>query len=129
MITLGQYMFYCLTLVIMNFLLKLILNALAIMLTAYLLPGIFIDGFVSALLLAVVLAILNATLKPVLVVLTIPISVVTLGLFLIVINAGVILLADYFIPGANIDGFWWAILFGLIMSILNSILYGLAGAK
>ena len=113
----------------MNFLLKLILNALAIMLTAYLLPGIFIDGFVSALLLAVVLAILNATLKPVLVVLTIPISVVTLGLFLIVINAGVILLADYFIPGANIDGFWWAILFGLIMSILNSILYGLAGAK
>jgi putative membrane protein len=113
----------------MNFLLKLILNALAIMLTAYLLPGIHIDGFVSALLLAVVLAILNATLKPVLVILTIPATIVTLGLFLIVINAGVILLADYFIPGSDIDGFWWAILFGFIVSILNSILYSLAGTK
>ena len=113
----------------MKFLVNLVLNALAIMLTAYLLPGIHVDGFVSALLLAAVLAVLNVTIKPVLVVLTIPVSVLTLGLFLIVINAGVILLADYFIPGTNIDGFWWAILFGLIVSILNSIFYGLAGTK
>ena len=113
----------------MNFLIKLVLNAVAIMLTAFLLSGIHVDGFVSAFLLAVVLAILNATLKPVLVILTIPVSIITLGLFLIVINAGVILLADYFIPGTNIDGFWWAILFGLIVSVLNSLLYGLAGTN
>ena len=113
----------------MKFLVNLVLNALAIMLTAYLLPGIHVDGFVSALLLAAVLAVLNVTIKPVLVVLTIPVSVLTLGLFLIVINAGVILLADYFIPGTNIDGFWWAILFGFIVSILNSIFFNLAGTK
>jgi putative membrane protein len=113
----------------MKFIINLVLNALAIMLAAYLLSGIHVDGFTSALMLALVLAVLNVTLKPVLVILTIPVSVVTLGLFLIVINAGVILLADYFIPGTNIDGFWWAILFGLIVSIVNSILYSLAGTK
>ena len=105
------------------------MNALAIMLAAYLLPGIHVDGFTSAIMLALVLSLLNVTLKPVMVILTIPVSVVTLGLFLIVINAGVILLADYFIPGTNIDGFWWAILFGLVVSIVNSILYSLAGTK
>ena len=113
----------------MKFIINLILNALAIMLTAYLLPGIEIENFTSALMLAVVLAILNATLKPFLIVLTIPVTIFTLGLFLIVINALVILAADYFIPGSNIDGFWWAVFFGLIMSILNSILYNLAGTK
>lgn len=81
----------------------------------------------AAFILAFVLAIFNAFLKPVLVILTIPISIVTLGLFLIVINAGVLLLADYFVPGTNIESFWWAVLFGFIVSILNSILYGLAG--
>ena len=113
----------------MKFLVNLVLNALAIMLTAYFLPGIHVDGFVSALLLAAVLAVLNVTVKPVMVILTIPVSVLTLGLFLIVINAGVILLADYFIPGTNIDGFWWAILFGFIVSIFNSIFFSLAGTK
>ena len=113
----------------MKFLVNLALSALAIMFTAYLLPGIHVDGFVSAFLLAGVLAIQNVTVKPVLVVLTIPVSVLTLGLFLIVINAGVILLADYFIPGTNIDGFWWAILFGFVVSILNSILFSLAGTE
>lgn len=113
----------------MNFLIRLILNAVAILLTAYLLPGVEVDGFFGAFILAVVLAILNAVLKPILIILTIPITVVTLGLFLIVINAGVILLADYFLESTYIDGFWWAVLFGLIVSILNSILYGLAKDK
>jgi putative membrane protein len=111
----------------MNFIVRLILNAVAILLTSYLLSGVHIEGFVAAFLLAFVLAILNAFLKPVLVILTIPISIVTLGLFLIVINAGVLYLATYFVDGTSIDGFWWAVLFGFIVSILNSILYGLAG--
>ena len=113
----------------MNFLIRLILNAVAILLTSYLLPGVDIDGFFAAFILAVVLAILNVILKPILIILTIPITIVTLGLFLIVINAGVLLLADYFVDGTNIDGFWWAVIFGIIVSILNSILYGLAGKK
>ncbi|MEN8249498.1 MAG: phage holin family protein [Bacteroidota bacterium] len=113
----------------MNFIIRLILNAVAILITAKLLPGVEVDGFLAAFILAVVLAILNAILKPILIILTIPATVVTLGLFLIVINAGILLLADYFVEGTNIDGFWWAVLFGLIVSILNAILYGLAKDK
>ena len=113
----------------MNFLIRLILNAVAIYLTASLLPGVSAGDFFDAFILAVVLAILNSTLKPLFIILTIPVTVVTLGLFLIVINAGVILLAAWFVDGIVIDGFWWAVLFGLIVSILNSILYGLAGDK
>lgn len=113
----------------MNFLLRLLLNAVAILLTSYLLSGVHVEGFYAAFILAFVLSILNVILKPVLVVLTIPITIVTLGLFLIAINAGVLLLADYFVSGTNIDGFWWAVLFGFIVSILNSILYGLVGEK
>ncbi len=113
----------------MNFFIRLILNAVAILLASLLLSGVHVDGFWAALLLALVLAILNVVLKPILVILTIPVTVLTLGLFLIVINAGVLLLADYFVDGTRIDGFWWAVLFGFIVSILNSILYSLAGEK
>ena len=113
----------------MNFLIRLLLNAVAIYLTASLLPGVTVGDFFDAFILAVVLAILNSVLKPLLIILTIPITVVTLGLFLIVINAGVLLLAAWLVDGTTIAGFWWAVLFGLIVSILNSILYVLAGDK
>jgi putative membrane protein len=113
----------------MNFIVRLLLNAVAILITSYLLKGVHIGDFWDAFILALVLSFLNAFLKPVLVILTIPISILTLGLFLIVINAGVLLLATYFVDGTSIDGFWWAVLFGLIVSILNSILYSLAGEK
>ena len=113
----------------MNFIIRLLLNAVAIYLTANLLGGVHVGDFFDAFILAVVLAILNSTLKPLFIILTIPVTVVTLGLFLIVINAGVLLMAAWFVDGTTIDGFWWAVLFGLIVSILNSILYGLAGNK
>ena len=113
----------------MNFIIRLILNAVAIYLTANFLGGVHVAGFFDAFILAVVLAILNSIIKPILVILTIPITIVTLGLFLIVINAGVLLMAAWFVDGTTIDGFWWAVLFGFIVSILNSILYGLAGEK
>jgi putative membrane protein len=111
----------------MNFLIRLILNAVAILLTSYLLSGVHVNGFLDAFILAAVLALLNVFLKPLLIILTIPITVVTLGLFLIVINAGVLLLAANLVDGTSIDGFWWAVLFGLIVSVLNSLLYNLAG--
>lgn len=113
----------------MNFLIKLILYAVAALLTSYLLPGVHISGFLQAFLLSVVLALLNATIKPMLILFTIPLTILSLGLFLIVINAGLLLLADYFIPGSQIDGFWWAVLFGLIVSIINGLLTNLAGTK
>jgi putative membrane protein len=90
---------------------------------SYLLSGIHINSFWSAIILAIVLAVLNAIVKPILILLTLPLTIVTLGLFLFVINALIILLADNFIDGFRVDGFWWALLFSLLLSIVSSLLY------
>jgi len=113
----------------MNFIIKLVLMALSAMVGAYLLPGVNIEGFEYALILAAVLALLNAVLKPLLVILTIPITFLTLGLFLIVINTVIILIAESIIPAFTVDGFWWAMLFSFCVSILNSIFENIAGTK
>jgi putative membrane protein len=105
----------------MNFIIRLLLNGLAIVLTAYLLPGVEVDAYGTAIIVALVLSIANVVVKPILIILTIPITVVTLGLFLLVINAVIILLADYLVDGFSVGGFWWALLFSLIMSVFNSI--------
>jgi putative membrane protein len=110
----------------MNFLIRLLVSALAAMLSAYLLPGVKIDNFITALILALVLAILNLLVKPVLIILTLPVTVVTLGLFLLVINAIIILLAARLVSGFRVDGFWWALLFSIVMTIINSIMHGIA---
>ena len=106
---------------------KLIMRIIITSLVAYglsrILTGIKIDDFWTAIILAVVLAILNAILKPILIVLTFPITIITLGLFLFVINAAIILLADKFIDGFTVDGFWWALLFSLLLSIVTSFMY------
>ena len=109
----------------MNFLVKLFLSAIAIMLTSYLLPGVEVSEFFSDVLFAALLALLNATVKPLLIIFTLPLTVFTLGLFLMVINAVVILIADDFIPGVEVDGFWWALIFSLILTIITSILEGM----
>ena len=109
----------------MNFVVKLILYSVAIMLTSYLLPGVDIENFGYAFIFAALLALLNITLKPLLILLTIPFTIFTLGLFLLVINAVIILIADSIIPGTEIDGFWWALLFSLIVSIFNGIFTGM----
>lgn len=70
---------------------------------------------------AAILAVLNAVVRPLLIILTIPITVFTLGIFLLVINAVIILMADYIMPGFEVDGFWWALLFSIILAIINSI--------
>lgn len=103
----------------MRLLLKWFLVALAVVLGAYLLPGVAVEGFGTALLVALVLGILNAILRPILVVLTIPVTILTLGLFLLVINAAIILLADALIGGFNVDGFIWALIFSLLLSLLT----------
>ena len=113
----------------MNFIVKLILYSVAILITSYLLPGVHIDSFGSAFILAALLALLNITLKPLLIILTIPFTIFTLGLFLLVINAVIILIADSIIPGTQIDGFWWALLFSLIVSILNALFTGMTSEK
>lgn len=105
----------------MNLIIRFLLNALAVVLTAYLLPGASVTDFWTALIVALVLSLVNIFIKPLLIVFTIPITLVTLGLFLLVINAMMILLTDYFVSGFDVDGFWWAVLFSLILSLFNSL--------
>ena len=107
----------------MNFLLRIIITAVVAFGLSAVLSGIHINDFLTALLLSVVLAILNALLKPILIILTLPITIFTLGLFLLVINAAIVLIASHFVSGFQVDGWGWALLFSLLLSILVSILY------
>lgn len=113
----------------MNWLIRLLLNGLAVVLTAYILPGVSVEDYGTALIVALILAIVNVLVKPILVILTIPITIVTLGLFLLVINAAIILFVDNLVTGFTVKGFWWALLFSLILSIFNSLFNDLAGKK
>ena len=108
---------------------KFILTSLATLVAAYLLPGVHVDGFWSAFLLAVVLALLNSTVKPLLILLTIPMTVLSLGFFLLVINALVIMIADWLLSGFDVDSFWWALLFSLLLWLVNSMLKDVSGAN
>lgn len=105
----------------MSLIVRFLLNGLAVFLTAYLLPGVDVDGYGAALIVALILSAVNVVVKPILIVLTIPITIVTLGLFLLVINAFLILLVEFLVPGFVVDSFWWALLFSLILSVFNSL--------
>lgn len=102
--------------------LKFLLNGVAVMLTAYLLPGVHVTHFGYALLAAFTLSVVNVFIKPLLILFTIPLTVVTLGLFMLVINAWVILIVESMVPGFAVDGFKWALLFSLIMTVFNSMI-------
>lgn len=106
----------------MNLIIRLLINALAVFILAHVLNGVVVDGYTGAIIVAVVLSILNLLVKPVLVILTLPVTILTLGLFLIVINALIILLADKLIDGFGVSSFWTAVLFSILLSILQSIL-------
>lgn len=109
----------------MKFILRILLSALAVIILSYVLPGVGVDSYTTAIIVALVLSILNFLVKPLLVILTLPVTIVTFGLFLLIINAIIILLADYFIPGFQVDGVLWAIAFSLLLSFLQSILFSL----
>ncbi|MCB0510121.1 MAG: phage holin family protein [Chitinophagales bacterium] len=106
----------------MNFLVKTLISAAAILLLSFLLPGVQVEGqLLYALLIALVLSFLNSLVRPILIFLTLPATIVSLGLFLLVINAVIILIADKFLAGFSVDGFWWALLFSILLSIINSV--------
>jgi putative membrane protein len=113
----------------MNFIVRFLLNGLAVWAAAYLLDGVDIDGYLTALIVAFVISISNATVKPLLIVLTIPITLLTMGLFLLVINALIIMLADWLVDDFTVDGFWWALLFSFLLSIFNSLFDDLTREK
>jgi putative membrane protein len=103
----------------MSWILKLFLRTMAVAITAYLVPGVVVVDWVAAVVAAVVLGILNSILRPILLVLTIPINVMTLGLFTLVINTVVVLLAAELVPGFGVASFWTALLFSIVLSVVN----------
>ena len=112
----------------MKLIIRILLTAVAVILIGEFLPGITVANFWTAVIVAVVLAILNLIVKPILVILTLPVTILTLGLFLLVINAIIILLAGAFVDGFGVDGFWIALIFSLLLSIFQSILFSILGA-
>jgi len=112
----------------MKLIIRILLTAVVVFLIARFLPGVSVAGYGTAVIVALVLALLNLIVKPVLVILTLPVTILTLGLFLLVINAIIILLADSFISGFGVDGFWIALIFSLLLSIFQSILYSILGS-
>ncbi|QNE39020.1 phage holin family protein [Hymenobacter sp. NBH84] len=105
----------------MGFILKLLLTAILTYLLASFLPGAHIDGFGSAIWLVIVLALLNAFVKPILQLIGLPITIITLGLFLLVINALIIMLASYLLSGFEISGFFAALLFSIVLSLVTTV--------
>lgn len=106
----------------MLLLLRLLLTAVIVFLLAMWLPGITVTSYGSAILVAIVLGILRLVVRPVLIILTLPITILTLGLFLLFINAFMVILASYFVPGFTVASIWWAILFSLLLSFIQSLL-------
>lgn len=106
----------------MSFILRLLLSSISVFLAAYILPGIRVDGFFTAIIVALVIAFLNSLVKPLFVILTIPLTVITFGFFLLVINAIIILLAEWIVTGLVVDGFWCAFLFSIVLSFVSYLL-------
>jgi len=104
-----------------------VMSALAILISAYVLPGVHVDGFLSALIVAVVLGVINVFLRPILIMFTLPLTVLTLGLFVLVINGILIMLAAYVVPGFAVDGFLSAFLFGIVLAVVSAVLQSFKG--
>lgn len=109
----------------MNTFLKILITALAVAILSFILPGVTVSGYFSAIIVATVIALLNMFVRPVLIFFTLPATLVTLGLFLFVINAIIILLADKLVNGFTVSGFWAALLFSILLSVLRSFLFKL----
>ena len=109
----------------MKLIIKLLLTAVAVVVLAKILPGVAVEGYGYAIIVAIVIALLRLLVRPLLVLLTLPITVITFGLFLLIINAIIILMADYFVGGFDVSSIWWALLFSLLLSIFQSILFSL----
>ncbi len=112
-----------------GFLLRSLLTMLAVLATAHIIPGISVDGWLSALGAAIVLGILNAILRPLLLLLSLPFIIVTFGLFIFVINALLLGLASWLVPGFHVAGFWSAVFGSLVISIISGVLNFLVGGS
>lgn len=112
----------------MRIVLHVLISAFAVFVTSRLLPGVSVDGFGTAVVVAIVLALVNAVLAPALVALTLPLNVLTLGLFTFVIIGGLVMLTSALVPGFRVESFWWALGFAFVLAIINSVFHALMGA-
>lgn len=119
------FLLYCIH---MYIILHWLVATVAVMVAAYVLPGVTVDSMLTAFIVAVVLGLLNALVRPLLIILTLPVNILTLGLFTFVINAAMILLAARLVSGFHVDGFWWALLFSVVLSCIGAILKGPSAA-
>lgn len=108
----------------MKFVARLLLNGIAIIVASYIVPGLQISTPVAAVIAGVFLGLVNALVRPVLLLLTLPLTLLTLGLFIFVVNAACLALAAYLVPGFSIDGFWPAVFGALIVSVVSWMLNG-----
>lgn len=111
----------------MNLILRILVTALLVMAIAYFMPGVAVASFTTSVIVAIVLGLLNVFIKPILVLLTLPVTLFTFGLFLLIINALMILLCTKIVGGFAVDGLFTALLFSIILSISQSIMYSIAG--
>lgn len=111
----------------MKLLFRILITALLVLGLAKIMKGVVVDEFTTALTVAIVLGLLNFFVKPILVLFTLPVTIFTLGLFLLVINAVMILLCDHFVDGFNVSSFWTAMLFSIILSLSQSLVYQITG--
>jgi len=103
-------------------LMTLIFSAIAVFVAGHILPGVHVDSFGTALVVAVVLAFVNTLIRPLIFILTLPINILTLGLFTFVIIGGLVLLVSFIVPGFKVDSFWWALGFALVIGVINCFL-------
>ena len=106
----------------MNLFLRMIINTVSIMVVSYVLPGVSVANFFTGLVVAVFLSLLNMLVKPVLILLTLPVTIITFGLFLLILNGLMVLLVSHFVEGFTVAGIWSAVFFSLLVSLVNSIL-------
>ena len=111
----------------MKLLFRILITSVLVLLLSHFMTGVHVAGFTTALIVAVVLGLLNIFIKPILVILTLPITFITLGLFLLVINALIILLCDNIVGGFSVDTFFTALLFSIILSVSQSLMYSILG--
>ena len=107
----------------MRILINWLVTTVAILISAYLLPGVAVRSLKAAVVTALVLGLANAVIRPILVILTLPLTIVTLGLFIFILNALLVLLTSAIVPGFDVRGFWWALLFSLVFSAVSFVLH------
>lgn len=105
-----------------NILLGWLVSAMMVIAISYILPGVYVSGFIAAFVVAIVLGITNAVIRPLALLLTLPINILTLGLFTFIVDALIVMFCAVVVPGFTIDSFWWALLFALILSLVNYFL-------